>query len=129
MPDTKPTPAQKAEPSRRAFLKASAAGSLLPAAAIAAPAAPDHSEARIRRYNRLGRTGIELSDISFGSSRLRSGEESLVRHALDKGVNYFDTADSYTRGQSESVIGNALKGHRDRVTIVSKARVAFKETP
>ena len=38
-------------------------------------------------------------------------------------MNYFDTADSYTRGSSEVVIGNALKGHRDRVAVVTKTKV------
>ena len=75
---------------------------------------------RVRRYVTLGRTGLEIADISFGSSRLREGEERLVRHALDKGVNYFDTAESYTDGQSERVLGNALKGRRDQVIIASK---------
>jgi predicted aldo/keto reductase-like oxidoreductase len=74
----------------------------------------------VQRYSRLGRTGLEVSDISFGSSRLRKGEEDIVRYAIDRGVNYFDTADSYTRGQSERVLGNVLKGQRDRVHLVSK---------
>ena len=75
---------------------------------------------RVRRYVTLGRTGLKMADISFGSSRLREGEEHLVQHALDKGVNYFDTAESYTDGESERVIGNALKGKRDQVIIASK---------
>lgn len=91
-------------------------------------AAADQSANRIRHHGRLGRTGISISDISFGSSRLRSGQEHLVRHALDKGINYFDTADSYTRGQSERVIGNALKGDRQRVAVVSKTRVSSNES-
>ena len=75
---------------------------------------------RVRRYVRLGRTGLEVSDIGFGSSRLRNGEGRLVLHALDAGVNYFDTAESYTRGASETVIGKALEGERQRVFIASK---------
>lgn len=74
----------------------------------------------VRRYVTLGRTGLKISDISFGSSRLRSGEEYLIDHAFDQGINYFDTAESYTNGHSETVIGNALKGRRDKVVIVSK---------
>ena len=46
--------------------------------------------------------------------------ERLVHHALDRGVNYIDTAEGYTRGQSEKVIGNALKGRRDQAYLVSK---------
>ena len=75
---------------------------------------------QVRRYVTLGRTGLEMSDISFGSSRLREGEEDLVRHALDKGVNYFDTAEGYTDGESERVLGNVLKGERNRIIIASK---------
>ncbi len=107
--------------SRRRFLKA---GALTAAVASTPPiraAGPDRAPNRVRRYAPLGRTGFNISDISFGSSRLRTGEERLVHHALDKGVNYFDTAESYTGGQSESVLGNALKGRRDQVIIASKS--------
>jgi predicted aldo/keto reductase-like oxidoreductase len=71
----------------------------------------------------LGRTGIKIADISFGSSRLRTGQEHLVEHALARGVNYFDTADSYTGGESETVIGNVLKSRRQDVYVVSKTKV------
>jgi len=77
----------------------------------------------VQRYVVLGRTGLKVSDISFGSSRLRSGEEDLVRHALDRGVNYFDTAESYTGGAAETVLGNALKDVRDKVVIATKMHV------
>ena len=69
---------------------------------------------------RLGRTGLMISEVSFGSSRLRSGDERLVSHALERGVNYFDTAESYTGGSSEEVLGKALKGQRDKVYIATK---------
>ena len=78
----------------------------------------------VREYVRLGKTELKIADIAFGSSRLRDGEEHLVHHALDQGINYFDTAESYTSGSSETVIGNALKdamkGRRDQVVIASK---------
>jgi aryl-alcohol dehydrogenase-like predicted oxidoreductase len=107
---------------RRTFLQAGALGALLPGTGNTAPAADDRSGTRVQRYRRLGRTGFEISDISFGSSRLREGEEHLVHHALDKGINYFDSADGYTGGASERVLGRALKGRRDRVYLVSKTR-------
>jgi len=75
---------------------------------------------QVRRYSALGRTGLKISDISFGASRLGTGEEDLVRHALDLGINYFDSAETYTGGESETVIGNALKGKRDKVFLTSK---------
>jgi uncharacterized protein len=107
---------------RREFLKtgvlAGVGVSILPLAGAAnasLEAAP-----QVRRYSTLGRTGLKISDISFGASRLTSGNEDLVRHAYDCGVNYFDSADSYTDGESETTVGNALKGKRDKIYLTSK---------
>ncbi len=74
----------------------------------------------VQKYKRLGRTDFNVSDISFGSSGLRNGQEDLVRYAIDRGINYLDTAESYTNGNSEKVIGNVTKDKRDKVYIVSK---------
>jgi uncharacterized protein len=106
---------------RRAFIRAGALGALLPTGGVAAPT---QAENQVRRYRRLGRTGFEVSDISFGASRLRAGEEQLVHHALERGINFFDGADSYTGGASERVLGAALKGKRDQVYLVSKTKCA-----
>ena len=52
---------------------------------------------------------------------LRQGEEHLVHHALDLGINYFDTAEGYGNGRSETVIGKALKGvRRDQYYLATK---------
>ena len=103
---------------RRSFLKTSALiGS---GAVLSGQTQADFSNNTVKQYRRLGRTNLKISDISMGTSRLRSGEEYLVDHALERGVNYFDSAESYTRGQSETVLGNALKGKRDSVYLVSK---------
>jgi len=104
---------------RRRFIGWSATAGMLPLRAIRA--APGVDAPQVRRYVTLGRTGYRISDITFGSSRLRAGQEDLVRYALDRGVNYFDTAEGYGKGESESVLGNALAGDRDRVVIASKA--------
>ena len=106
---------------RRDFIRKSAfaglgAGLLPFARAMNADAAQN----RVRRYVPLGKTDIKMSDISFGSSRLGSDEEDLVLHALDLGINYFDTAESYSWGESETTIGRALRGKRDKVYIASK---------
>ena len=110
---------------RRAFLRGSAAAgvsvSLLPLAARAKPDPP-----RVRRRVTLGRTGIEMPDIGFGASRL-SGDEALVHHALDRGIDYFDTADRYTMGSSEETLGRALAGKRDAVTIASKTKCGARD--
>ena len=109
---------------RRTFLQQVAlGGAALGAASGLAAAAPQSLHAAtppaVQRHKRLGTTDIRMSDISFGGSRLR-GDVNLVRHALDRGINYFDTAESYTGGDSETVIGQALEGKRDQVYIVSK---------
>ena len=108
--------------SRRAFLRQSALASLgvglfpLTGAAGQLP----HARAEVRRYVPLGRTDIQISDISFGASRLNAGEEAIVLHAFERGINYFDTAENYSGGDSERTIGNALRGKRDKVYITSK---------
>lgn len=108
---------------RREFIKTSAIAGLgagfLPLLG-AREAAASIPPGEVRRYSPLGKTGMKISDISFGASMLRTGEEDLVRHALDRGINYFDTAETYTGGESETVIGNALKGKRDKVFLTSK---------
>ncbi len=112
---------------RRDVLRLGAVSSVMP---IASAAARQESPlaGEIRRYVRLGRTELEISDISFGSSRLRRGGEHLIHHALDKGINYFDTADGYSAGASEHTIGRALEGRRDKVVIASKFVAGADET-
>ncbi len=83
----------------------------LPAAAAEPP--------QVRRRVTLGKTGLELPDIGFGSSSL-SGDAALVQHALERGITYFDTAESYESGASEETIGRALAGRRDAVLLASK---------
>ena len=81
---------------------------------------------RIRRLVPLGRTGLDVSDISFGSSRL--SDPALVRHAFERGVTYFDTAESYRFGASEKAVGEALSGVRDRVVIATKTKARAGQT-
>jgi len=112
---------------RRGFLTgamATTAIGLLPAKTALGAEQVGHD---VKAYKTLGRTALRISDISFGSSRLRTGEEDLVKYALDRGVNYFDTAESYTDGASETVLGNALRGKRDKVYVVSKVSAGASE--
>jgi uncharacterized protein len=92
--------------------------SALPFGTSAQPAG--RSAAAVQRYATLGRTGMRVSDISFGGSQLGAGAGDTVRHALDRGINYFDTADSYHGGDSETSVGEAVHGKRDRVYLASK---------
>src|SRR6266446_7147947 len=75
---------------------------------------------QVRRYAPLGRTGMKISDISFGADQLTPSQEDLVHHAFDLGINYFDTAETYRGGDSETALGNALRGKRDKVFLTSK---------
>ena len=106
--------------SRREFLQWSAVAGASAGAAHHCHASGVSPSDGVRAYRRLGRTGMEISDISFGSSRLRDHQASVVRFALDQGINYFDTAESYTGGTSETVLGTVLKGKRDKIYLTTK---------
>lgn len=81
------------------------------------------------KYNAFGNTGITVSEIGFGGSRIggvfadkNSNKEALgvLRAALDSGITFYDTADMYAQGESESLIGTAFQGRRDKVVIATK---------
>lgn len=111
---------------RRDFLRLGTGAALgLAAGAQSAPPAAS-AQPRIRRYVRLGRTGLEISDISFGSAS--SSDPALIRYALDRGVNYFDTAESYRFGYAEEAMGAALLGIRDKVVLASKTKAGAAHT-
>jgi hypothetical protein len=103
---------------RRGFLGLGAAAAV--GAAAIRPARATAAAPGIQRSVTLGRTGLEISDISFGSSS--SSDPDLVRHALDRGITHFDTAESYRFGTAEEAIGEGLQGVRDKVTIASKTK-------
>ena len=105
---------------RRDFLLGGAAGAASLIGGIATATTPAATEPRVRRFVPLGRTGMKISDISFGSSRMR--DPKVVRHAFERGVNYFDSAEGYKGGDSELAIGRALHDVRDRVFITSKTK-------
>jgi len=74
-------------------------------------------------YNLLGRSSLQISGIGFGCMSL--GEDlnentRLVNKALDLGVNFFDTADMYQKGQNEETLGKIFKGIRQKVIIATK---------
>lgn len=74
------------------------------------------------RFLQLGNTGMTVSELGFGGIpilRLETGEaEKIVRHAFDRGINFFDTAYAYR--DSEEKIGRAFAGRRDKVIIATK---------
>ncbi len=81
-------------------------------------------------YRSLGRTGVQVSAACFGTMTFGWEPEDwgshedvsirLTHHAIDLGVNFFDTADVYARGTSETILGKALVGKRDRVVLATK---------
>lgn len=107
---------------RRDFMKrsvaATAALALAPSAALAETESPSGDKSRVQKYNPLGRTGMKIGDISFGAGKIPSA--SMALRAIDRGMNYFDTAPDY--GPSESLIGEALLKlkQRDKIHIASK---------
>jgi hypothetical protein len=70
------------------------------------------------RYRTLGRTGLEVSEVGLGGYPV--DDPDIVRYAIDRGINYIDTAHCYRGGRSETVIGEALRGRRDRVVLTTK---------
>ncbi|MBF0341569.1 MAG: aldo/keto reductase [Magnetococcales bacterium] len=109
---------------RRTFIQSAAllAASGIPVVSRAAEGpsegGSENRKVSVKAYRPLGKTGMQISDISFGAGRLTSS--ALVLRAIDRGMNYFDTAPDY--GQSEDHIGDALrkaKG-RDKIHIASK---------
>ena len=94
-------------------------------------------------YRQLGRSGLTVPVLSFGTATFggtnpffeRWGQTDvaeatrMVDICLDRGVNFFDTADIYSAGASEEILGQALKGKRDRALISTKATFRFDDTP
>jgi len=75
------------------------------------------------QYRPFGKTGKMVSTLCFGAMRLpKDHDESveLLRHAMDLGVNYLDTAMGYVDGESEVMVGKAVKGRRDQVYLSTK---------
>jgi len=82
---------------------------------------------QIRRRVTLGKTGLEVPEIGFGSAS--SSDPALVRQALARGVNFFDSAESYRWGSAEEAIGEALAGvPRHSYVLTSKTKAGAGET-
>lgn len=81
------------------------------------------------QYRTLGSTGLFVSAIGLGGSHLGSGSRGrtrsdmlrLLKHAVDRGITFFDTSDVYMQGESEALLGSALGSLRHDVVIATKA--------
>ncbi len=78
-------------------------------------------------YNKLGRTGLEVSSqclgaMMFGAFGNTDHDDcvSVIHRALDAGINFIDTADMYSAGESEEIVGKAIAGRRDELVIATK---------
>ncbi|NTU85492.1 MAG: aldo/keto reductase, partial [Chloroflexales bacterium] len=76
-------------------------------------------------YRQLGSAGVRVSAIGLGTNQFggkvgQDGVNTIIAAALDLGVNFIDTADTYTQGRSEETLGVALKGRWDQVVLATK---------
>jgi uncharacterized protein len=76
------------------------------------------ANARVKSYRRLGRTNAMVSDISLGSGQIH--DAAVARRAIERGITYFDTAPDYSDTASERVLGEAIKGQRDKIFLATK---------
>ncbi|WP_249979196.1 aldo/keto reductase [Vreelandella olivaria] len=88
------------------------------------------------QYRNLGRTGIKVSPyclgtMMFGAIANANHDEcaGMIHKALDFGINFIDTADAYSQGESEEIVGKALKGRRDDVVLATKASLPMGDDP
>jgi aryl-alcohol dehydrogenase-like predicted oxidoreductase len=90
------------------------------------------------KYTHLGKTGLQVSRICLGTAfraslfKERYDDALCVRvihHALENGVNFIDTANYYSYGRSEEILGRALHGRRDDVVLATKVRSPVKDHP
>jgi len=85
------------------------------------------------KYRKLGNTGLIVSEVGLGSMQFGGkmnmgnlGQEAtteMMKLALDRGINFIDTADVYSLGESETLLGNALKGIREEIVLATKVRL------
>ena len=84
----------------------------------------------------LGRTGVKVSPLCLGAMMFGAWGNTdhddsirIIHRALDAGINFIDTADVYARGESEEIVGKALKGRRDDVVLATKVHGTMGESP
>lgn len=82
------------------------------------------------RIKTIGNTGIQVSELcfgtmSFGGNADRETSKQLFNRCLEKGINFFDTANVYSAGVSEEILGELIAGKRDELVLTSKAGFPF----
>ena len=89
------------------------------------------------KYRKLGNTGLIVSGVALGTMQFggkmnmgnldQEGATRMVKLALERGINFIDTADVYSLGESETLVGNALKGMRKEIVLATKGRLPMDE--
>ncbi|WP_342575420.1 aldo/keto reductase [Solibacillus sp. FSL K6-1781] len=82
------------------------------------------------KKRQLGTSNLHISEISLGCMSLPPNPaeaEEVIHAAIDAGINYFDTADLYNKGENEKVVGTALKQHRHNIYLASKVGNRWEE--
>ena len=85
-------------------------------------------------YRRLGRSGLEVSSVGLGTNNFGrrvdlEGTERVIRQAVDLGINFIDTSNSYSDGLSEEYIGKSVKGIRSQVLLATKVASSTGQGP
>lgn len=86
------------------------------------------------KYKRLGNSGVKVSEfclgtMHFGSKTDENTAKKLVQRAVDKGINFIDTANVYVGGKSEEIVGKAIKGMRKDLVLATKVRQSMGPGP
>jgi len=88
------------------------------------------------QYRTLGRTGIKVSAYALGAMMFgavgnpdHDDSIRIIHKALDAGINFIDTADAYSNGESEEIVGKALKGRRDSIVVATKVHLPMGDDP
>lgn len=86
------------------------------------------------QYRLLGNSGVKVSAVGLGCNQFgnkvdQEGTTTIVHRAIDLGINFLDTADVYSKGRSEEVLGVALKGKWDKVVLATKFKSPMGEGP
>src|SRR6266480_1729021 len=87
-------------------------------------------------YRALGRTGVHVSSLCLGAMMFGAWGETdhdaairIIHRALERGINFIDTADVYSRGESEEIVGKALRGRRESVVPATKFHGTMGDDP
>ena len=83
------------------------------------------------KYKLLGRTGVQVSQLCFGTMSFGGDADEatsgqMYKAVRDAGINFFDTANEYNKGVSEEILGRLMKGHRNDLVITTKVNAQIR---